>query len=324
MTKIFRYPWLVPGMSLLLLMAALTTIEVSGPLVLVSGSMGAWASITVAISVQALPFLVLGTIVSGLISAFVPPTALARVTPRNPFVAVPTAGVAGMVLPGCECASVPVAQSLMRRGLPPAAALAFLLAAPAVNPVVLVSTAVAFQGNRLMVWARLVASLVTVILVGWIWVTFAKDEWMKPQGSHCDIGTSRAETFRATAIHDLLNAGGYLVVGAMAAALMKTFVPQDWVLKLAENPLLSVVVMAGLAVLLSLCSEADAFVAASLTTISPTAQLAFLVVGPMVDVKLFAMQVGAFGSKFATRFMSLTLVAGIFVSLFLGRAFFGA
>lgn len=105
-----------------------------------------------ALAVQGLPFMLF----AAAISAFVPASVFSRVLPRNPALAVPVAGAAGVVLPGCECASVPVAGSLMGRGVAPAAALSFLLSAPAVNPVVLVATAVAFPGSPEMVVARLV------------------------------------------------------------------------------------------------------------------------------------------------------------------------
>jgi uncharacterized protein len=107
------------------------------------------ATVFVAVCVQAMPFLVFGVLVSGLIAAFVPPAALRRMLPRSTVAAVP---IAGMALPGCECASVPVSRRLMQQGVPPAAALTFLLAAPAVNPVVLVFTAVAFPGNPGWCW----------------------------------------------------------------------------------------------------------------------------------------------------------------------------
>ena len=95
----------------------------------------AWRTVCLSIAVQALPFLLLGTALSGAINAFVPAKAFSRLLPRNPALAVPVAGAAGVVLPGCECASVPVANSLIRRGVDPAAAFAFLLSAPAVNPI---------------------------------------------------------------------------------------------------------------------------------------------------------------------------------------------
>ena len=111
-----------------------------------------WATIFVAITIQATPFLVLGVAVSATIAAFVPPGAIARLLPNRPVLAVPAAAVAGAALPGCECGSVPVAARLVSIGVTPAAAFAFLLSAPAINPVVLVSTAVAFPGDR--GWAR--------------------------------------------------------------------------------------------------------------------------------------------------------------------------
>ena len=104
---------------------------------------------------------------------------------------------------------------------------------------------------------------------------------------------------------------------------MKAAVPAGFLTFLTENLWLGIAVMALLAVLLSLCSEADAFVAASLPGVSPTAQLVFLVVGPMVDVKLFAMQSGAFGAKFATRFMPLTLFVCIWSAAVVGAVMFG-
>ena len=315
--------WLAPFVAVLALLVILRTLDANGPLIQLSGSASTFGTLLLAIVVQAVPFLVLGVIVSGVIAAWMPKDVLAKVTPRSPWLAVPTAGAAGMVLPGCECASVPVSQSLMRRGLRQPAALAFLLAAPAVNPIVLVATAVAFQGNQMMVWARLAASLLAVVVIGWVWVAVGKQEWMKSQTGHEHEGQSKADIFRETAVHDLLQAGGFLVVGAAAAAALKVFVPAGVLATLTENPWLAVLVMAALAVALSLCSEADAFVVSSLTTVSPTAQLAFLVVGPMVDIKLFAMQSGAFGTKFATRFMPLTLVVCILSAVLVGRLMFG-
>lgn len=315
--------WLAPFIAVLALLALLRTLDANGPMIQLTGAASTFGTLLLAIVVQALPFLVLGVLVSGAIAAWMPKDVLAKVTPRSPWLAVPTAGVAGMVLPGCECASVPVSQSLMRRGLSQAAALAFLLAAPAVNPIVLVATAVAFQGNPMMVWARLAASLLAVVVIGWVWIAVGKQEWMKSQSGHEHEGQSKADIFRETATHDLLQAGGFLVVGAAAAAALKVFVPAGVLATLTQNPWLAILIMAALAVALSLCSEADAFVVSSLTTVSPTAQLAFLVVGPMVDIKLFAMQSGAFGTKFATRFMPLTLVVCILSAALVGRLMFG-
>ncbi len=280
----------------------------------------AWRTLLVSIVVQGVPFLVLGTVVSAAIGAFVPPSLFARILPKNPALAVPVAGIAGVVLPGCECASVPVAGSLMRRGVTPAAALAFLLSAPAVNPVVLVSTAIAFPGQPEMVAARLAASLATAITMGWLWVRFGKEEWLrlpKRPEAHGPSGSRWAE-FRRGMQHDFLHAGGFLVVGAMAAATFNVLVPPGVLAMFTDSPGLSVPLLALLAVLLSVCSEADAFVAASLTGFSPTARLAFMVVGPMVDLKLIALQSGAFGRAFTVRFAGTTFVVAVLVSVLIG------
>src|SRR5919202_19589 len=128
-----------------------------------------WTTVFVAIVVQALPFLALGVLVSGAITALVSPVVLARLLPRPALLAVPGAALAGTALPGCECASVPIAGRLCARGVQPAAAVAFMLAAPAVNPVVLVATAVAFPGQPRMVLARFCGSLLASIAVGLLW-----------------------------------------------------------------------------------------------------------------------------------------------------------
>jgi hypothetical protein len=209
---------------------------------------------------------------------------------------------------------VPVAGGLMARGVAPAAALTFLLAAPAINPVVLVATAVAFPGHPEMAAARFVASLVVSVLAGWLWLRFGRGEWLRvparPPAEHGGKWASFAETMR----HDLVHAGGFLVVGGMTAATMNVIVPAGWVSGVAGIPVVSVLTLALLALLLSICSEADAFVAASLTQFSPTARLTFMVVGPMVDLKLIALQAGTFGPRFAVRFMPMTFVLAIGVS----------
>jgi uncharacterized membrane protein YraQ (UPF0718 family) len=275
-------------------------------------------TVFVSIMVQALPFLVLGTVLAAAITAFVPARFFQKALPRGPAAAVPVAGVAGALLPACECGSVPVAGALIRRGVAPAAAFAFLLASPAINPVVLISTAVAFPGQPGMVVGRFVASLGAAVVMGWLWLRVGRPEWLRPVRAADPHDGQGWPTFWASCRHDLVQAGGYLVVGAFAAAVINVTVPPTWLEAVAANPVIAVLALALLAVLLSICSEADAFVAASLTQFSPTARLAFLVVGPMVDLKLFAMQVGSFGPRFASRFAPATFVVALLSAVGVG------
>jgi uncharacterized membrane protein YraQ (UPF0718 family) len=273
--------------------------------------MQSWMTVFVAVVVQALPFLVLGVLLSAALAVFVPPSFFARALPKRPSLAVPVAGMAGAVLPGCECASVPVAGVLVRRGVSPSAALAFLLSAPAINPIVLTATAVAFPRNPEMVLARFAASLLVACLMGWLWQRLGRTDWLRPPAHASYEGGSKGAAFWGSVRHDVMHAGGFLVVGAMAAATLKAVAPASWLRTAAGNPVVALLALAILAVLLSICSEADAFVAASLTQFSLTAKLAFLVVGPMIDLKLFAMQAGTFGRGFALRFAPATFVLAV-------------
>jgi uncharacterized protein len=277
-----------------------------------------WTTVFVAVMVQAVPFLVGGVAIAAAIAVFVPRSFWQKALPRHPALAVPVAGCAGAVIPGCECGAVPIAGSLVRRGVSQAAALAFLLAAPAINPIVLVSTAVAFPNNPELVLARGLASLAVAVLMGWLWLRLGRGDLLRlPHRDDLD-GESKAWAFWAAVRHDVVIAGGFLVVGAAAAATINVAVPEEWIQAVADQPWLAVLVLAALAVLLSICSEADAFVAASLNQFSLTARLVFLVVGPVVDLKLIAMQAGMFGRRFAATFAPMTLLVAVATAVLVG------
>jgi uncharacterized membrane protein YraQ (UPF0718 family) len=277
-----------------------------------------WATVFLAVAIQALPFLALGVLISGGLAVALTPGVLARVVPRRPALAVATAGIAGAALPGCECSSVPIAAQLVRRGAPEASALTFLLSAPAINPVVLVATAVAFPGRPEVVVARFIASLATAIGVGLVWQRFGWPAVPRRRDHHHGPDARRFDVFVDTALHDFLHAGGYLVIGAAASALLQTVVPRSVLDTVADHGIIAVAAMATLAVVLAVCSEADAFVASGLSQFSLTSRLVFLVVGPAVDVKLVAMQAGTFGRGFAARFAPLTLGMAVTMAVIVG------
>jgi uncharacterized protein len=277
-----------------------------------------WSTIFVSITIQALPFLVLGVVVSGAIAAYVPASFIAKALPAGSRFAIPAAGLAGAAFPGCECGSVPIAGRLTARGATPAAAFAFMLAAPAINPIVLVATAVAFPGRPDIVAARFTASLLTAMVVGWLWARFGSDALIDRALSRIVEGRSKWQAFTNTARHDFLHAGGWLVLGGMAAATLQVVVPRAVLDTVAGNEWLAVLCLAVLAVVLAICSEADAFVAASLSQFSLTSRLVFLVVGPVVDIKLIALQVGVFGRRFALRFAPMAFGVAVVVALLTG------
>lgn len=300
----------------LLLIAVLA--ELAVPQLADGPAVQAWLTVFTAIIIQAVPYLVLGIAVSTAIAVFVPTSVFERILPRRPALAVPVAGLAGVLLPGCECGSVPVSAALMRHGVRPAPAIAFLLAAPAINPVVLVATSIAFRHHPEMVLARFLASLTTALAVGWLWLRLGRVPRL-PKRFHTDAGVSVLERARITATHDLAQSLGLLVVGAAGAATINVMVPPAWLDVLAGSDIGAIVSMAVLAVVVAVCSEADAFVASSFVRFSPTAQLAFMVVGPVVDVKLVALQIGTFGRQVAARLAPITLLVAGASAAVIGR-----
>ena len=274
-----------------------------------------WVTILISVSIQALPFLVLGVLVSSFLGALVPAGLLARILNR-PRDDVLEPAEDGAALPGCECSSVVVAGRLVASGVPPPAAVAFLLAAPAINPVVVVATAVAFPGQPRMVLARFLASFVTAVGVGWFW---SRGGGAIPSTRTCPAPPGGGWVpFVRTFIEDFTATAAFLVIGAAATATLQVTGRPQLLASFGSGGLLGVPVLAVMAVVLCVCSEADAFVAATFTQFSPTARLAFMVVGPTVDLKLIALQSGTFGGRFARQFAPLTFGVALAASCAVG------
>jgi uncharacterized membrane protein YraQ (UPF0718 family) len=289
------------------------------PLVPSQPALQTWAAMFVAIVIQSLPFLLLGVVLAAGISVLLSERVIRKVVPTNSAFAVPVASVAGIGLIGCECASVPIASSVMRKGVGAPAAMAFLLSAPAVNPIVIVSTLVAFPGMPEMALARFVGSFLVSLFVGWLWVRVGRGVTLNDLAAKLEHDHGQGfKAFVSSVHHDLITTAGYLALGAMIAAAVNTFVPKSILNSLGSNAVLGVLALAAFAFIVALCSQTDAFVAASLTAFSPTAHLVFLVVGPVMDVKLATLEAGVFGRQFAIRFVPLVLGVAVAVGSLLG------
>jgi len=198
-----------------------------------------------------------------------------------------------------------------------------MLAAPVLNPVVIASTFVAYRGRSAlwtMVAGRFALGMLVAIAVGWVLGNRSKDELLRPRPDDARAVPLEVEPpearWRRFFLHtgnDFLFMGRYLLLGAAAAAMVQTFLPASFVSNVAGTLVLDIVVMMGLATVLSLCSESDAFVAASFVQFGPAAQLAFLVSGPMIDLKLGALYAGTFRRGFLPM-----LVATVFATTLVG------
>jgi uncharacterized membrane protein YraQ (UPF0718 family) len=258
------------------------------------------------IVVEALPFVLLGAAVSAAIEVFAPERWFAAIARLPLPLQVPCVALAGVAMPVCECGSVPVARRLIKRGVHPAAGVAFMLAAPVINPVVLFSTAVAYRGRHQaeMVAGRATMGLLVAIIVGSLvaraGVTVRAHDGEEHHDHDHDHG-SRLGGFVDHLAADLLLMGKYIVLGASIAAAMQTIVPQSVFTGLLTSPFVGTLIMIVLAFVLSLCSEADAFVAASFIQFPLASQLAFLSAGPVLDTKLALLYGGTFGRAFVAR-----------------------
>jgi uncharacterized membrane protein YraQ (UPF0718 family) len=298
------------------------------------------AVVFVSIVLEALPFVLLGALVGGFIEVFVPREKLAAWLPARALSSVLLAGLMGLVFPVCECAVVPVVRRLVRKGVPFSAAIAYLLAGPIVNPIVAASTAVAyagFPGGWRVVVLRLVTGYALAVAIGALLgdlfpggrglLHAARPDELR--GDRCGCGCAgetaatgaprglraKLSTVLGHAADDFLDLGRYLVLGAFIAALAQTFIDRRGFVLLMATPSLSILLMMALALGLNLCSEADAFVAASFQGSLPvSAQLAFLVLGPMLDLKLLVMYLGLLRRRAIIALAGSTLVA-VFVAM---------
>ena len=262
------------------------------------------------IFIEAVPFLLLGTLVSGLIEIFVSRDTLLRLIPSNRYAATVGGTFLGMIFPVCECGVVPVARRLFVKGLPVSVGIAFLLAAPFMNPIVFASTFIAFGFGEIFI-GRFIITAVVAITIGVLFAIFAKPHNTLQHEVVCSIKEHKdAESGHSHkppklipgslhairhASDELFDMGRFLVIGSMMAAGMQTLVPQEILLSLGEGPVLSVFFMQVLAFVLSVCSTVDSFLAlAFVNTFTTGSILAFLSFGPMVDVKSTMMFLGVF------------------------------
>lgn len=311
-----------------------------------------FATSFLSVLIGALPFVVVAVFASAFLEVFVSRETLVRFIPRNPLLGVLLAPLAGLLIPMCECGIVPVARRLVAKGAPLPVAIAFMLANPILNPLVILSTRLAFPNAPHLVWWRVglgygvaVGAAAILALVarrpGPAYLLSAGPGWaayydgtllpVAPIGEGaCDCGHDHGRQSRWERIWHLFSHAGdeffsvgrYFIVGAFLAALAQTFISRNLLEAVGQGPVLSVVTMMAFAFLLSICSEADAFVAATFaSTFSPGSLLAFMVFGPMSDVKNTMMMLSVFQRGFVVALNGILILlsfsAGYLANMFL-------
>jgi uncharacterized membrane protein YraQ (UPF0718 family) len=283
---------------------------------------------------EAMPFIVLGAVISGFLEELVPQRFITNLIPRNHTLAIALSALLGLVFPMCECGIVPVMRRLLRKGLPLSCCVAYMLCGPIINVVVISSTWVAFNKHTDGYWILgLRVGLGWLVAVGTALVVqtqyrkygnslltlMAAPKTAGPGDEDADRAAERKPWIQRlgniteTALHDFVDITLFLILGALLAAGTGLLVDKERMRELSvDYPILAILAMMGLAILLCLCSEADAFVAASFTTLAPAAKIAFLVLGPMLDLKLFMMFTRVYRFR-----LIWTIIACLLVQVFL-------
>lgn len=324
--------WGLVGIVVVFSLAHLHFLE--GPSAL-GDKLSAFATIFLGIFIKAAPFLLLGTLASGLVEVFVDRRVLVKLLPKNALVGAIAGSMMGLLFPVCECGVVPLTRRFLTKGVRLPLAVSFMLASPVVNPIVMASAISAFDFGPITLW-RFGLSGAIALTIGLIF-SLEKAPYRLTQaipivqgGSEDRVIDDAQRPSRAAQIqHALAIAGGeffemgrFLVLGSTLAALMQTVVPQSALIALSSGPLLPVLVMMALAVLLSICSTVDSFVALAFAgTFSGGSLLAFLVFGPMVDIKSTLLYLQVFNRRTVFYLLLLTfmlcLTSALFVNLFL-------
>jgi uncharacterized membrane protein YraQ (UPF0718 family) len=262
--------------------------------------------IILAILIEAFPFVVFGALLSGVVEEFVPSSIITRIMPKGLLPSVIIGSVMGAAIPMCECGSVLIIRRLLKKGFPKVAAITYMLAGPIVNPITLTSTYVAYSWYPQMTLYRAILGIIVAILTGLIINMFRGDNILQKQDiielklmRHEEPSlTVRLKNAITHAMDDFIMIFSMLLLGATVTAIFKAFSPAEVFLFFKSQQWISVPAFAVLAFLLSLCSEADAFIASALNGIFDIpSQLAFLTLGPMLDLKLIMMYKKVFQKK---------------------------
>ncbi|HIC0822358.1 TPA: permease, partial [Streptococcus agalactiae] len=265
-----------------------------------------WFAIFISIIIEALPFVLLGTILSGIIEVFITPDIVNKFLPKNKFLRVLFGTFVGFVFPSCECGIIPIINRFLEKQVPSYTAVPFLATAPIINPIVLFATYSAFGNSIRFLILRFVGATIVAIALG-VMLAFLVDdnilkEDAKPTHFH-DYSDKKwyQKIFLALAhaIDEFFDTGRYLVFGTLIASAMQIYLPTRVLTTIGHSPITAILVMMLLAFILSLCSEADAFIGASLlSTFGIAPVMAFLLIGPMIDIKNLMMMVNSFKTRF--------------------------
>ena len=285
-----------------------------------------WVTLSLSVMIEALPFVILGICIAIVVQVWLPAERLLAYLPQQPLLRRACLSLLGITLPVCECGNVPLARSLLAKGLTPSESLVFLLAAPILNPVTIITTQQVFAGDATILWARVLGGFIIANLVGWVYARRPAEELLTNtfvascQADHVQQSKRVASLaiFRRE-VQAMLPA---LVVGAGLAGLVQVLVSREVLVSLGSQPVWSVIAMVALAFIVSICSNVDAFFALAFRqTFMTGALVSFLTFGPMIDIKMLSLLRTTYRPSVLLQVSAIVGLASITLGLVVNYAF---
>ena len=307
------------------------------------------------IMLEAIPFLLLGALISAIIEEFVSEERISKMIPKNRVLGSLAGIFLGLFIPACDCAVIPIAMRLKKKKVPTNVIVSFMLASPIISPVVLLSTFFAFgETEKMLLFGfempklfvyRTIFGVVVALVVGIILDIICKDAVLKEEiyehhhhhhdhehihtcNHHhegCSCSNHEKETGLIGRVKNIINIMygdfmgiiSYMAVGALLAATMQILLPISNIGGIVQNKYISTFIMMLLAFALSLCSTSDAFIARTfMNSLSKNSILAFILLGPMIDIKNTIVLNKSFNKKFV-----IVLIGIIFLTVYLISCF---
>jgi uncharacterized membrane protein YraQ (UPF0718 family) len=279
----------------------------------------------ISIILEAFPFILLGVLFSALLQVFVTDELIQKFTPKHPVAGVLFGALLGILFPLCECGMIPVVRRLIRKGMPAYIGIVYLLAGPIVNPIVYTSTFTAFRSTPEMAYSRMGLAFAVSVIIGFLLYKFMRSNPLKTtasfhaghhhhdhshdHGAHGKGKRGRMASILSHASDEFFEMGKYFIFGALLTAIIQTVINRSTFEAFADQPLFAYLFMMAFAFILSICSTSDAFIASSFSGMFDFGPLlAFLVFGPMIDLKNTLMLLSTFRVKIVLALIALTAV----------------
>jgi uncharacterized membrane protein YraQ (UPF0718 family) len=279
-------------------------------------------TLALSVLIESMPFIILGVLLSVVVQVWVPAGLIERWMPRRAWARRAVLSLLGMLLPVCECGNVPLARGLLIRGFSVPETLTFLVAAPIVNPIVILTTHQAFGWDGGILVARLVGGYLIANLIGWIYSRHPDPQALltarfRGECEHDEhLDGSRTRRSLELFVRELRAVMPALVLGSAIAGAVQVLVPRDVLVAIGSNSVLSIFAMIALGLTVAICSNVDAFFALSFaSTFTPGSIVAFLLVGPLVDIKMLALMRTTFTTRTLAGIVAVVLSAAFVIAV---------